>query len=58
MSVLFGSKYFGFILSAYGITAAVLVALTVWILVVHKMRRRQLSQLEKAGMKRASRSNV
>jgi len=57
MSELFGAKYFGFILSAYGITAVVLVMMTLWILVVHKMRQQKLAELEKAGMKRAGRSN-
>lgn len=57
MTALFGSKYFGFILSAFSITAAVLILLTIWILVVYRMRLRKLDQLEKAGVKRASRSN-
>ncbi|NKB52289.1 MAG: heme exporter protein CcmD [Rhizobiaceae bacterium] len=57
MSALFGAKYFGFILSAFGITAAVLLALTIWIVLVHKSRLRQLDALEKAGIKRASRPN-
>ncbi|MEP1207045.1 MAG: heme exporter protein CcmD [Rhizobiaceae bacterium] len=57
MSALFGTKYFGFILSAYGITTAVLVVLTLWILVVHRSRLQKLAELEKAGMKRAGRSN-
>ena len=57
MTALFGTKYFGFILSAYGITAFVLLAVTIWILVTHRSRKKQLAELEKAGMKRASRSN-
>ncbi len=57
MTTLFGSKYFAFILSAFGITAAVLVLMTLWILIVYRVRRRQLDQLEKAGLKRASRSD-
>ena len=58
MTVLFGTKYFGFILSAYGITAAVLLVLTIWILLTHQSRKRQLAKLEEAGIKRASRSHV
>ncbi len=57
MTALFGTKYFGFILSAYGITAAVLIVLTVWIFTTHTRRKQQLAKLEEAGLKRASRSN-
>ncbi len=57
MTALFGAKYFGFILSAFGITAAVLLALTIWTVLVHKSRLRQLDELEKAGIKRAPRSD-
>ena len=57
MTALFGSKYFAFILSAYSVTALVLLVLTVWIVLTHTSRKRQLANLEKAGLKRASRSN-
>ena len=57
MTYLFGTKYFGFILSAYGITALVLLALTIWILLSYRNRKRQLVKLEQAGFKRASRSD-
>lgn len=57
MTALFGSKYFGFILSAYGITAVALIALTVWIFLTHARRNQQIAMLEEAGLKRASRHN-
>ena len=58
MSALFGTKYFGFILSAYAVTTIVLVLLVVWILLTHKSRKQQLARLEEAGIKRASRKDV
>ena len=58
MAALFGTKYFGFILSAYAVTTVVLLLLVVWILMVHKSRKRQLAKLEEAGIKRASRNDV
>lgn len=58
MSALFGTKYFGFILSAYAVTTIVLVLLVVWILMTHKSRKQQLARLEEAGIKRASRKDV
>ena len=57
MTSLFGTQYFGFILSAYAVTGTVLVALVLWVLITHASRKRQLDQLEKSGMKRASRKN-
>ena len=57
MTALFGTKYFGFILSAYGITAIVLLVLTAWVFAVHRSRKRQLARLEEAGIKRVSRSH-
>lgn len=57
MEALFGTKYFGFILSAYSVTTVVLLLLVVWILVTHKSRKRQVAKLEQAGIKRASRAN-
>ena len=58
MTALFGTKYFGFILSAYAVTTIVLLLLVVWILMTHRSRKKQLAKLEKAGMKRASRNDV
>ena len=58
MTSLFGTEYFGFIASAYAVTATVLFVLVVWILATHAHRKRELDRLEKAGLKRASRSNV
>lgn len=57
MTNLFGTQYFGFILSAYGITVVVLVALTISILITHRRRKNQLAELEKVGLKRASGKN-
>ncbi|MEP0943286.1 MAG: heme exporter protein CcmD [Rhizobiaceae bacterium] len=57
MTSLFGTKYFGFIVSAYGITTVVLLLMVAWILLVHRSRKKQLARLEEAGIKRASRSN-
>lgn len=57
MTALFGTKYFGFILSAYAVTTLVLLLLVVWILMTHKSRKRQLAKLERAGLKRASRTD-
>ena len=58
MTALFGTKYFGFILSAYAVTTIVLLLLVVWILMTHRSRKKQLAKLEQAGMKRASRNDV
>ena len=58
MTSLFGTKYFGFIMSAYGITIVVLLILTFWILMTYRARKGQLVKLEEAGIKRASRSDV
>ena len=58
MAALFGTKYFGFILSDYAVTTIVLLLLVVWILMTHRSRKKQLAKLEKAGMKRASRNDV
>lgn len=57
MTALFGAQYFGFIASAYAITFAVLAALTAYILITHRRRRRQLADLKKAGMRRTARRN-
>ena len=57
MSALFGTKYFGFILSAYAITTLALVLLTVWLVLTYRSRRRQLDKLDKAGVRRAAKSD-
>ena len=57
MTSLFGTEYFGFIASAYGVTTIVLLALVGWILVTYSHRKKALLALEQAGLKRASRSN-
>ncbi|MGI9354916.1 MAG: heme exporter protein CcmD [Rhizobiaceae bacterium] len=53
MSALFGTKYFGFIAGAYGVTAIVLVALIVWVLLTQRSRRAELTSLEQSGLRRA-----
>lgn len=40
--------------AAYGISAAVLVALALWILADQRARRRELAELEAAGVRRRS----
>lgn len=57
MTELFGSQYFFFVASAFGITAAVLLVLTGWIVATYFSRKKQLEALERAGFKRASRSH-
>ena len=44
----------GFILAAYGIAAAVIVVLFVWIVVDGRSQRRQLADLEARGVRRRS----
>ncbi|MGI9366175.1 MAG: heme exporter protein CcmD [Rhizobiaceae bacterium] len=58
MTELFGSEYFFFVASAFGITAVVLLALTGWIVATYFSRKKQLLALERAGLKRASGSHV
>jgi len=55
MSALFGTKYFGFIAGAYGVTTVVLVALIVWILLTQRSRRAELGSLEESGLRRTER---
>ena len=53
MTALFGEKYFVFIASAYGITAIVLLALIIWVLLTQRRRRADLAALEQSGLRRA-----
>ncbi len=57
MTALFGTKYFGFIAGAYGITGVVLVALIVWVLITQRRRRVALAALEQSGLRRADRDD-
>lgn len=57
MDALFGTKYFGFIASSYGITAVVLLIMVAWVLLTQRARRRQLAALEEAGVRRASKGH-
>ena len=47
-------KHAAFILSSYGITALVIVALAVWIIVTYRQRRREIERLEESGATRRS----
>ena len=57
MTELFGTEYFGFIASAYGVVTIVLLALLVWVNVTYSQRKSTLERLEQAGIKRASKSD-
>ncbi|MEL6967392.1 MAG: heme exporter protein CcmD [Pseudomonadota bacterium] len=50
----FGERYVWFIVSSYGVSAIVLAGLVVWVLVVHRSRRRAIQKLEAAGIRRAA----
>lgn len=58
MTALFGTRYFEFIASSYAITAVVLMAMVVWVLLTQRSRRRKIAALEEAGMRRASRKKA
>ena len=47
----------GFILAAYGISALIVVALVVWVVVDGRTQRRRLAALEARGIRRRSRRN-
>ena len=44
----------GFILAAYGVTIAIVLALVAWVLVDGRALRRQLADLETRGIRRRS----
>jgi heme exporter protein D len=46
--------HWGFIVAAYGVTAATILGLAMWILVDGKSLRRQLTDLEAKGVRRRS----
>ena len=43
-----------YVMAAYGISTLALTALVVWVLLDHRARRRDLAELEAAGMRRRS----
>ena len=43
-----------YVMAAYGISTLALAALVVWVLLDHRARRRDLAELEAAGMRRRS----
>lgn len=53
MTALLGN-HAGFILAAYGLAAAVVAGLAVWIVVDGRARRRELADLEARGVRRRS----
>ena len=52
VEALFGAQYGGFIASSYAISAAVLIALVVWVWLTHRSRSRALKALDDAGFGR------
>lgn len=55
IEALFGAKYLGYIAGAWGVSAAAIVALMVWVWASHRARRAALARLDKAGLRRAAR---
>lgn len=49
-------KHAIYIIPSYAITGLVIVVLIVWILAVYKRRKREIAELEKRGITRASAS--
>ncbi len=47
-------NYFGFIASAYGVSALALVGLALWVFLDAKAQRRSLKALEARGVRRRS----
>ncbi|MBI1621891.1 heme exporter protein CcmD [Aquamicrobium zhengzhouense] len=43
-----------YVLSAYGVSALALIGLALWIIADQRARRRELAQLEAAGIRRRS----
>jgi heme exporter protein D len=43
-----------FVGAAYGVSAIVIAALIAWILLDHRARKRELAELEEAGVRRRS----
>lgn len=48
------SAHFYYVAAAYGATVVVIGALAAWILLDQRARKRELAQLEKAGIRRRS----
>jgi heme exporter protein D len=46
--------HLAYVAAAYGISAVVIAGLVAWVLVDHRGRRRDLAQLEEAGVRRRS----
>ena len=47
-------KHAAYIIPSYAISAVVIAALIIWIMVVYKNRKRQIADLEARGIVRAS----
>ena len=54
MESMFGTDYFGFIASAYTITAVVLIGLLIWVRLTYSKRKQEMDRLERFGIRRAS----
>ena len=52
------SAHTGFIVAAYAMTAVVLVALVLWVVLDGRVQRRRLADLEARGVKRRSSQKV
>lgn len=52
IEALFGAQYGGFIASSFAISAAVLLALVIWVWLTFHSRRRALKALDAAGFGR------
>jgi heme exporter protein D len=48
------NDYFGFILSAYGISALALLGLSAWVFLDARARRAEIKLLEASGLRRRS----
>jgi heme exporter protein D len=47
-------NHFAFIAASYGISALVIGALVLWIVIIQRARKAELAALEQAGIKRRS----
>lgn len=50
-------QYAGFIIPSYVITAVVLIALTVWIVLAQRRYAREIAALEERGIRRGARAS-
>ena len=55
IETLFGARHGAFIAGAWGVSVLAVLALIVWVGLVHRARRAELARLEQAGLRRAAR---